>query len=355
MRDASEVFVVSMGSPPAAGARTRASEGADRCRERPRQSGRRVLAGRACHARMAAMRRPSSCSTGPSRSTHQGGLSPRPRRCVSRIGPARTARRPASERRCRLRPASRRCTTTWATCTPNAATSMRRSRASAAPSAQSRFRRGPFQPGNDAQAKDEVRARPPPHSRRRCERRRSLSRRPRAWATCGRGKESTSRPSRRFARCSSFAATTSRSITSWASCWPGCAGIAEAEACYREAIRIRPDYPDAHNNLGNALRNQGKLDQALVAFREALRLRPDYPEAYNNVGIVLKHLGKIQRGGGQLRAGAAAAVQLSGGAQQPGPGPGQPRQARRRRRQLSAGGPAQARLCRRRTPTWPTP
>ncbi len=68
---------------------------------------------------------------------------------------------------------------------------------------------------------------------------------------------------------------------------------AEAEASYRQAIRIRPDDPDAHNNLGNALRNQGKLDQALVALREALRLRPNYPEAYNNVGIVLKHLGKL--------------------------------------------------------------
>jgi tetratricopeptide (TPR) repeat protein/ADP-heptose:LPS heptosyltransferase len=68
---------------------------------------------------------------------------------------------------------------------------------------------------------------------------------------------------------------------------------AEAEASYREAIRIRPDYPDSHNNLGNALRNQRKLDLALASFREALRLRPAYPEAYNNVGIVLKHLGKL--------------------------------------------------------------
>ena len=86
---------------------------------------------------------------------------------------------------------------------------------------------------------------------------------------------------------------TSSRTTGSESCWLGMRRYAKAEASSCEAIRVSPGYPDAHNNLGNALRNQGRPDQALVSFREALRLRPEYPEAYNNVGIVLKHLGKF--------------------------------------------------------------
>ena len=42
----------------------------------------------------------------------------------------------------------------------------------------------------------------------------------------------------------------------------------------------------AHNNLGNALRTQGRLDEAAVSLREAIRLKPRYAEAHNNLGIV---------------------------------------------------------------------
>ena len=44
---------------------------------------------------------------------------------------------------------------------------------------------------------------------------------------------------------------------------------------YREAIRLKPDYAEAHNNLGIALMAQGKHDEAIVAYREAIRLKPD--------------------------------------------------------------------------------
>ncbi len=66
----------------------------------------------------------------------------------------------------------------------------------------------------------------------------------------------------------------------------------DAEAIYREAIRLKPDFPNAHNNLGNILRNRGRHDEAVACFREALRLRPNYPEAYNNLGITLRAQGK---------------------------------------------------------------
>ena len=39
----------------------------------------------------------------------------------------------------------------------------------------------------------------------------------------------------------------------------------EAAASYEQALRLKPDFAEAHHNLGDVLRLQGKLDEA-VAF-----------------------------------------------------------------------------------------
>jgi Tfp pilus assembly protein PilF len=67
----------------------------------------------------------------------------------------------------------------------------------------------------------------------------------------------------------------------------------EAEAEFREAVRLKPDYPRAHYNLGNALRDQGRPKEAEAAFREAIRLQPDYPEAHCNPGHTLRQQGRF--------------------------------------------------------------
>ena len=67
----------------------------------------------------------------------------------------------------------------------------------------------------------------------------------------------------------------------------------EAVACYRRALELKPDYAEAHNNLGDALQGQGKLDEAVACYRRALELKPDYPEAHNNLGNALKDQGKL--------------------------------------------------------------
>jgi Flp pilus assembly protein TadD len=66
---------------------------------------------------------------------------------------------------------------------------------------------------------------------------------------------------------------------------------AEAVPSFHAALQLRPDSADAHGNLGNALRDLGHLAEAEQHLREALRLRPDYPEAHNNLGAVLRDLG----------------------------------------------------------------
>ena len=43
----------------------------------------------------------------------------------------------------------------------------------------------------------------------------------------------------------------------------------EAVACFREALRLRPDFPEAHDHLGVALSNQGECSEAIACYREA--------------------------------------------------------------------------------------
>ena len=43
----------------------------------------------------------------------------------------------------------------------------------------------------------------------------------------------------------------------------------EAVESYRKAININPNYAEAHNNMGNALHDQGDLDKAIEAYNKA--------------------------------------------------------------------------------------
>jgi predicted O-linked N-acetylglucosamine transferase (SPINDLY family) len=59
--------------------------------------------------------------------------------------------------------------------------------------------------------------------------------------------------------------------------------LEDAVAAYEGALELRPEYAEAHNNLGNAFKDQGDLDEALVAFRTALELNPSFDEAHSNL------------------------------------------------------------------------
>ncbi len=65
----------------------------------------------------------------------------------------------------------------------------------------------------------------------------------------------------------------------------------EAIAAFREAIRIAPQFPEAHNNLGNLHQMAGALHEAVTCYRMALQLRPAYAEAHRNLASALRRLG----------------------------------------------------------------
>ena len=51
----------------------------------------------------------------------------------------------------------------------------------------------------------------------------------------------------------------------------------------REALRLRPDYAEAYNNIAAAYQSMGRWDEAIQAAREALRIKPDFELARNNL------------------------------------------------------------------------
>ena len=68
----------------------------------------------------------------------------------------------------------------------------------------------------------------------------------------------------------------------------------QAVLAFKKALLIKPDYAEAHYNMGNALKDQGKLEEALEAYKKALSIKSDYVEAYLNIGNALKDQGKLE-------------------------------------------------------------
>ena len=70
--------------------------------------------------------------------------------------------------------------------------------------------------------------------------------------------------------------------------WP------EAVSAFRQAVSLRPAFPEAWNELGYALRNQARYEESLDAYAEALRLRPNFPEALEYLGEAYVKMGRLE-------------------------------------------------------------
>ena len=67
----------------------------------------------------------------------------------------------------------------------------------------------------------------------------------------------------------------------------------QADAHYREAMRLKPDYAEARFNLGNTLVAQKKYDEAIWHFRKALELTPEKATIHSNLGTAFRFAGKL--------------------------------------------------------------
>ena len=66
-----------------------------------------------------------------------------------------------------------------------------------------------------------------------------------------------------------------------------------AGSLYRSAIQARPDFAEAHNNLGAVLRRREKPQSAIAAFQTALMLNPRSSFTYANLANLHERYGNI--------------------------------------------------------------
>jgi eukaryotic-like serine/threonine-protein kinase len=69
--------------------------------------------------------------------------------------------------------------------------------------------------------------------------------------------------------------------------------LKEAEAMLARATELDSRNPRTYYNLGLNLQRQGKNELAVEAYRQAINLKPNYAEAFNNYGNTLTALGRF--------------------------------------------------------------
>lgn len=67
----------------------------------------------------------------------------------------------------------------------------------------------------------------------------------------------------------------------------------EAYAHFQEALRIKSNHPEAHNNLGTELQARGRMQEALYHFQQAAHLDSTLAEAHNNLANMLQSHGRF--------------------------------------------------------------
>ena len=61
---------------------------------------------------------------------------------------------------------------------------------------------------------------------------------------------------------------------------------------FAHALNVTSSNPVAHNNLGNALLSEGRVQEAMIQLRAALKIDSNHSGAHNNLGYALMELGR---------------------------------------------------------------
>lgn len=67
----------------------------------------------------------------------------------------------------------------------------------------------------------------------------------------------------------------------------------KALIAYQKALKIKTDYPQAANNIGNVFYKLGRLEDALAWYRKTIEIQSDYTEAYVNIGGIMHDRGRL--------------------------------------------------------------
>ena len=146
----------------------------------------------------------------------------------------------------------------------------------------------------------------------------------------GRSTSARSRSSLTMPRHTAISGLHLRNRASWKRRWRAASG--------RSPSSLTLPRPTA--TLATRSREQGKLVDAVASFQRALAIKPDYADAHSNLGNALHDQGKLDRSSGELSAGAGPQSGLRRSPQQSGqcalrPGQARPRQWRATSRALA--------------------
>ena len=75
----------------------------------------------------------------------------------------------------------------------------------------------------------------------------------------------------------------------------------DAVAHFAKATDLDPHAAEGHMNLGNARKQQGRFDEAIADYRRALELKPGYAEAHMNLGVALMQRARSAEAADQFR------------------------------------------------------
>jgi predicted O-linked N-acetylglucosamine transferase (SPINDLY family) len=81
--------------------------------------------------------------------------------------------------------------------------------------------------------------------------------------------------------------------------------MAEGIAALRRAVELKPDYPEAHYNLGAAYRDVGNAEAALAAYRRAAELVPKFADVHVDIASILRERRELEEAERSLRAALA--------------------------------------------------
>jgi predicted O-linked N-acetylglucosamine transferase (SPINDLY family) len=71
--------------------------------------------------------------------------------------------------------------------------------------------------------------------------------------------------------------------------------FSEAMAELEQALKLRPDFPQAYFNIAAIRMEQGRVEEAIPVFRKALELKPDYHQAMTSMANCYRRLGKLRQ------------------------------------------------------------
>jgi len=76
-------------------------------------------------------------------------------------------------------------------------------------------------------------------------------------------------------------------------CYKALGQLEVAAKMFEKAVGIKPDYAEAHKNLGITLRDLGRQETATESLKRAIEVEPNYVDAHYNLAITFKELNQL--------------------------------------------------------------